>query len=342
MRAAVMRGKKLVVTDIPEPVPGPGQVLVETLACGICGSDLHQLNHMEQLVEAARASELPFEFDLERDVVMGHEFSAKVVELGPGASGVELGDVVVSMPAVATPQGVAPIGYSNDYPGGFGERMVLTSGMCLKVPDGLDPRHAALTEPMAVGLHAVAKSGIKPGESAIVLGCGPAGLAVVAALRLAGVRQIVAADFSPTRRDLAALMGADKVFDPLQEPTIDTARRMGGAQGLVIFEVVGLPGMIDQAMRAAPHSARIMVVGVCMEPDTVLPTMGVLKELTIQFAFGYDPQEFARTLQLIAQCDIDVGPLITDEVGISGVPDAFKALANPDAHAKILIEPALG
>ncbi len=346
MRAAVVRNRQLVVGDVPEPVPGPGQVLVETIACGICGSDLHGLKYAEKLVEAARASGVPESspilFDPERDLVMGHEFSARVVELGPGASGLDPGDVVVSIPALATPQGVAVIGYSNDYPGGYAERMVLTAGMCLKVPDGLDPRHAALTEPMAVGLHAVNRAAIQPEESAIVLGCGPVGLAVVAALRLARVRRIVAADFSPARRDLALGLGAHEAVDPNRESAVEVARRIAGAQGLVVFEAVGVPGMLDQAMRAAPRSARILVVGACMETDTVWPLLGLTKELTISFALGYDFAEFARTLDLIAQGDIDVAPLITGEVGISGVPDAFQSLANPDAHAKILVQPALG
>src|SRR3972149_3136084 len=173
-----MRAKRLVVDDGPDPVAGPGQVLGETLACGICGSDLHTLQHPEELVEAARATGAPFVFDVERDLVMGHEFSARVLEFGPGVSEVEPGDVVVSVPVVLTPHGLEGIGYSNDYPGGYGERMVLMASLCLKVPDGLDPAHAALTEPMAVGLHAVAKSGIGEGESALVLGCGPGGVGV--------------------------------------------------------------------------------------------------------------------------------------------------------------------
>jgi threonine dehydrogenase-like Zn-dependent dehydrogenase len=344
MRAAVVRGKQLTVRDVPEPVPGPGQVLVETIACGICGSDLHQLQHPDELVEAARLSGAPLLFDVEQDLVMGHEFCARVVDLGPdpGSSILQTGDVVVSMPTVVTPQGPALIGYSNHYPGGYAERMVLQAALCIKVPDGLDPRFAALTEPMAVGVHAVAKSAIKEGESAVVLGCGPVGLAVIAALRLVGVRRIVATDFSPLRRRLASHLGANLAVDPREELAIDAWRRVGGGIGPVIFEAVGVPGILDQAMKAAPRSSRLVVVGVCMETDTIWPLVGITKELTIQFAFGYDPQEFGRTLQLIAQGDIDVAPLITGEVGISGVTGAFRTLANPDEHAKILVEPALG
>jgi 2-desacetyl-2-hydroxyethyl bacteriochlorophyllide A dehydrogenase len=342
MRAAVMRNKTLVVDDVPEPVPGPGQVLVETIACGICGSDLHALQHPEKLVESAAASGAPFIFDVNKDIVMGHEFSARVITPGPGVSNVQPGDVVVSIPVVLSADGFAGIGYSNTYPGGYAERMVLSAPLCIKVPDGLDPRHAALTEPMAVGLHAVAKSGIKTGDAALVLGCGPVGLAVIAALRLAGIEPIVAADFSAARRGLAKTMGAHEAVDPRQEPAIDAWRRVEGTRPLVIYEAVGVPGMLDRAMRDAPRQARILVVGVCMEVDQVWPMLGINKELTIQFALGYDPAEFQRTLDCIARGDIDVKPLITGEVGIAGVPEAFRTLASPDAHAKILVEPALG
>ncbi len=342
MRAAVMRGKRLVVDEVPEPTAGPGQVLVETLACGICGSDLHTLQHPEQLVEAGRASGTPFLFDVERDLVMGHEFCARVIELGPGVTNVEPGDIVVSVPILLNPDGAVGIGYSNDYPGGYGERMVLTSALCLKVPAHLEPSHAALTEPMAVGLHAVAKSGIGPSESAVVLGCGPVGLAVIAALRMAGIETIVAADYSPVRREFARGMGAHEAVDPREEPAIKAWQRIDGSRGLVLFEAVGLPGMIDQAMRDAPRSSRIVIAGVCLESDTIWPAIGVTKELSLQFVLGYTGEEFARALQSIADGTVDAAPLITGEVGISDTPKAFDELASPGAHAKILVRPALG
>ncbi len=341
MRAAVMRGHDLFIEDIAEPRPGAGQVLVEVIACGICGSDLHALKHADQLMASAAASGAPFVFDPEAGLVMGHEFSARVIETGAGVA-LRPGDVVTSMPVMLSGSGFASIGYSNEFNGGYAERMLLAAALCLKVPDGLDSRHAALTEPMAVGLHAVAKSGIAQGDAALVMGCGPVGLAVISALKLAGIEPIVAADFSAARRALATRFGAHEVVDPKHEPAIDAWKRVDGTRPLVIFEAVGVPGMIDRAMRDAPRLARLLVVGVCMETDNIWPMLGINKELTLQFALGYTPEEFSRTLTSIAVGDIDVAPLITGEVGIAGVPDAFAALANPDAHAKILVVPALG
>jgi threonine dehydrogenase-like Zn-dependent dehydrogenase len=347
MRATVMTQWQLSVEDVPDPVPGPGQVLTKVLACGICGSDLHLLQHgpkqlkLREELQADRPPDpmAPIMFEPDRPMVMGHEFCCEVVDLGPGCDNLEVGDVVVSFPVAFDAQGLHGIGFSNLYPGGYAELMVLNDLMALKVPAGLPPRLAALTEPLAVGVHAVAKSGITSGDAALVLGCGPVGLAVIADLRMRGIGPIVAADFSPTRRRLAEHLGADEVVDPRQETGIAAWRRVDGTRPLVIFEAVGVPGMLDSAMRAAPKGSRILVVGVCMEQDHVQPIVGISKELTIQYALGYEPHEFAGSLVAIADGRVDLEPILTGSVGIDGVPGAFHDLANPDAHAKILVEP---
>jgi threonine dehydrogenase-like Zn-dependent dehydrogenase len=206
--------------------------------------------------------------------------------------------------------------------------------LLLEVPNGLATEQAALTEPMAVGLHAVNKARLQAGDSALVIGCGPVGLAVIAALRLRGVRPIVAADFSPRRRELAVALGADTVVDP--SPVLPAERWRAAT---VVFECVGVPGVIDQIMEHAPKGARVVIVGVCMEPDTIHPLRGISKELNLQFVLGYDGEEFAETLRHIAEGVIPTAPLITGKVGVNGVAEAFTALASPERHAKILVEP---
>jgi threonine dehydrogenase-like Zn-dependent dehydrogenase len=347
MRAAVMRDRSLVVDDVADPVPQDGQVLAEVLACGICGSDLHALAHPEQMVAmAAEGADSmpagmpsPTPMDLHRDVVMGHELSARIVDVGPEVHNRRVGDVVVSLPIAWDLGGIHPIGYSNTYPGGYAEQVVLNELLTFEVPDGLDPLRAALTEPMAVGLHAVNRSQITKGEAAVVFGCGPVGLATIAVLALRGIEPIVAADFSPARRALAAQMGAHEVVDPRVEGAGDAWRRVDGQKPAVLFEAVGVPGMIDEAMKAAPRNARILVVGVCMETDTIWPMRAIGRELSVIFSFGYDPMEFAETLALLADGSLDVGPLVTGSVGVDGVPAAFQSLADPEAHAKILVVP---
>jgi threonine dehydrogenase-like Zn-dependent dehydrogenase len=224
--------------------------------------------------------------------------------------------------------------------GGYAERMLLSAPLLVEVPNGLDPAHAALTEPMAVGLHAVNKSGIAAGTGALVLGCGPVGIAVIAALKLRGVEPIVATDLSPARRALAVRMGATEAVDPVAEPAFDAWSRIGKGKGSpVVFEAIGVPGIIDGALRDAPAGSRLVVVGVCMEPDTITPLWGVTKELNIQFVLGYDPMEFGQSLRSIAEGEIDVGPLITGEVGLDGVGGAFADLGDPERHCKILVRP---
>ena len=340
MRAAVMRSAQLVIDTVPDPVPGSGEVLVQTRACGICGSDLHALKHADKMVEAARETGAPFALDVTRDVIMGHEFCAEVVDVGPDTNtSVRTGDRVVSMPIVFRNDRIEGVGYSNEVPGGYGELMVLSASLVLPVPNGLATDHAALTEPMAVGVHAVAKARMEPYDAPLVIGCGPVGLAVIAALKLCGVEPIVAADFSPMRRALAERMGAHVVVDPAERPAFDAFAQAANMRPAVVFECVGVPGLLRQIMRDAPIQARVVVVGVCMEDDLIKPIFGINKELSLQFVLGYTPDEFTNTLQAIAEGRIDVAPLITGRVGIEGVPQAFETLARPDAHAKILVEP---
>ena len=340
MRAAVMRNKQIVTDTLPDPVPGSGEVLVKTLACGICGSDLHMLRHADKMMESMRDTGAPFVPNLRADVVMGHEFCAEIVDFGPNTlKRIPIGSRVVSMPISFRGGRPQAVGYSDEVPGGYGELMVLTEPLLLEVPNGLATEHAATTEPIAVGVHAVAKANATPRDAALVIGCGPVGLAVIAGLRLAGVETIVAADYSPMRRHLAQHMGAQVVVDPNETRPIDAWREVAGAKGAVLFECVGVPGVIDELMRSAPPQSRIVVAGVCMEDDTIRPIFGINKELNVQFVLGYTPDEFAKTLRALAEGEIDVAPMITSKTGVGGVGDAFRALANPEAEAKILVEP---
>jgi threonine dehydrogenase-like Zn-dependent dehydrogenase len=346
MRAAVLRSGSLYVRDdVEEPTPALGQVLVEVKACGICGSDLHFAKHGAEMLSLGktmegRASLGPDdEIDLSRDVFMGHEFAAEVLEVGPDTEALAPGTLVTSMPVLMGMDGVRPIVYSNTVKAGYGERMLLTAPLLLEVPNGLPAKYAALTEPMAVGLHAVNRARLEPGEGALVIGCGPVGLAVIAALKLKGVGPIVAADFSPARRSLAVTMGATEAVDPRDETGWAAWGRAGGGRPLVVFEAVGVPGVLDDILRMAPVGSRVVVVGVCMEPDAITPFFGIAKELNVQFALGYDPMEFAECLRAIAEGDIDVAPMVTAEVPLDGVPGAFEALADPEEHCKIIVTP---
>jgi threonine dehydrogenase-like Zn-dependent dehydrogenase len=260
-----------------------------------------------------------------------------VIDYGPRTERkLKPGTRVCAMPVMLEADGPKGMGYSNIYVGGYAEQMLLSAPMVLEVPNGLPTEHAALTEPLAVGVHAVEKGMLKGDEAPLVVGCGPVGLAVIAALRLKNIRPIVAADFSPKRRDLAVKMGADVVVDPAIE---DPYARLAKDKRAAIFECVGVPGLIQQVFEKAPRDARVVVVGVCMEPDMVEPMFGIVKELSVQFVLGYTPDEFARSLRLLAEGAVDAPSLITGKVGLDGVKAAFEELGNPERQTKILVEP---
>ena len=250
------------------------------------------------------------------------------------------------------------IGYSNDHVGGYAERMLLSEALLLEVPNGLAAEHAALTEPLAVGIHAVAKANVRGDEVPLVIGCGPVGLAVIAGLKLKGLHPIVAADYSPARRALAA--AARRRFRrrpcadrspmrpgpsmPRCRPEQKAARPplqalLPALKPALIFECVGIPGLLQQVFEGAPRDARIVVVGVCMETDRSEPMLGIMKELNVQYVLGYTPDEFASALRLIAEGEVDAASLVTSTVGIDGVAAAFNDLANPERHTKIIVEP---
>jgi threonine dehydrogenase-like Zn-dependent dehydrogenase len=357
MRAAVTRGGQLVVGDVADPEPSSGHVVVRSLSAGICGSDLHALADFAHFTGLMDSVGVPL-LDPGADCVFGHEFCAEIVEHGPDtARTLPAGTRVCSVPIVVGPTGVEQIGYSNHYPGALAEHFVVQELLCLPVPDAVSTELAALTEPLAVGEHAVGLADLSPGQPCLVVGCGPVGLAVIAALKGRGHGPILAADFSPTRRRLAEAFGADEVIDPAQESPHDrwaaygvlrTAMERAGASMLggtvtdpVIFEAVGVPGMLQSLIADGPPHSRIVVVGVCMHTDSIEPFKAVTKELELRFSFGYTPDEFAATLARLGSAKGVPGAveLVTASVRLEGAPGAFETLRSPGEHGKILVTP---
>ena len=344
MRAMVLRGKELAIEDVERPSPGPGQVLAKVLACGICGSDLHAAKYMEDMVASAKASRRPTALDpgdLSKGIVMGHEFVAQVVEVGEGVDNWAPGARVTSMPVLVTPgtpTGFSSIGYSPDYPGAYGEYVLMSAAMLLKVPDGLPNDVAATTEPCAVGLHAVRQAKIQPGEHALVMGAGPIGLMTLLWLKHDGIKHVTVTDFAPGRRDLAKQHGADLVLDPQDSDVIDAISDACGGVPPVVFECVGVEGTLQQAMETVENNGRVVVVGVCMKEDKIMPMVGITKQLTLQFVLGYTPDEYAETLIALGEGSVDTRALITRRVSLDELPGAFAALADP-FDCKVVVVP---
>jgi len=380
MRAVTVHEGVLEVADLPVPEPGPGQVRLRVTRAGICGSDLHARHHADATADIAAEVGYPDFMRRDHTVVLGHEFTGTVEAYGPGCRRRwEVGQALVALPLLKDGEQVQMTGLSARAPGAYAEFVIVAEDAAMPVPDGLDPDLAALTEPLAVARHAVNRGDVGRRDAAVVVGCGPIGLAVVLMLKAAGVRRVIASDYSPGRRRLAVACGADVVVDPATESPWDVlaaekgvvtsvtrlygdgldalhalrrvprlpwwsvvkaAQRLGvGPRGPVVFECVGVPGVIDDIVTHAPFLARVVVVGVCMEPDSFRPTMAVNKELDLRFSFCYDPVEFRETLHLVADGTVDPRPLVTDVVGLDGVAEAFEALGRADDQAKILIDP---
>jgi 2-desacetyl-2-hydroxyethyl bacteriochlorophyllide A dehydrogenase len=344
MKAAVLRSGRMVVDTFAEPVPGEGEVLVAVHACGICGSDLHFVHHGANFLalssEMTGVTKRP-PVDLSRDVHMGHEFCAEVLEWGPRTTGPKPGTLVTSMPVLVRNGERQSLSFSNSVAGAYGERMVLSNELLVPVPTGVTAVNAALTEPLAVGLHAVNASSIKQGQSAVVIGCGPVGLTLIACLKNIGISPVIASDYSSARRAIAVQMGADVVVDPREQDVVSAWQQHDGKQPLVVFEAVGVPGLINNVMRDVPRETKIVVVGLCMEPDTIQPVFGVLKELILQFVVTYSPQEFEKAMHLISTGTIDVSPMVTGQVGLNDIAQAFSDLSQPERHTKIMVMPLM-
>ncbi|ALG83788.1 zinc-binding dehydrogenase [Gordonia phthalatica] len=380
MKAVVCHEGSLDVQEVQMPEPGPGHVLIKVLRAGICGSDLHARVHGDVAADIGQKVGYDNFMRPSQSVVMGHEFVGEVVSYGPKCrKRWKPGTSVVALPIIRHDDEVEMVGLSAQAPGAYAEYMVVQEDLAMPVPEGLRPELAALTEPLAVAHHAVRRGDVSKRDVAVVVGCGPIGLAVILMLKAVGVKTVVASDLSALRRDLARECGADIVVDPAVDspwdvtpaqdkyftrvgdlfsvafdamhalqfvPGVPWWSLMGVADklaltpsGPVVFECVGVPGMIDDLVTGAPFRSRVVVVGVCMEPDTFQPAMAGNKEIDLRFVFGYDPAEFRNTLHMIARGKVRPEPLLTGTVGLGGTAAAFDALGSAQHHAKVLIDP---
>lgn len=380
MKAVACHDGELSVVELPIPAPGPGQVLIRVIRAGICGSDLHARTQCDASADVADEVGYGGFMRSTESVVMGHEFTGDVVAYGPNCrKRWAPGTSVVAMPMIKHGDDAHLTGLSVHAPGAYADLLLVSEDLTMPVPDDVTADLAALTEPMAVAHHAVRRGDVGKRDVAVVVGCGPIGLAVILMLKAAGVRWVVASDLSAGRRALARRCGADVVVDPTTESPWDActekrkyltrasdlfdtafgamhelqripgvpwwkvmrlAERVGATpQGPVVFECVGVPGIIEDIVSHAPFRSRVVVVGVCMLPDTFRPAMTINKEIDLRFVFGYDPGEFRDTLHMIADGKVDPSPLITATVGLGGVQAAFDALAGAERHAKVLIDP---
>jgi (R,R)-butanediol dehydrogenase/meso-butanediol dehydrogenase/diacetyl reductase len=330
MRAVVVAGpRRLAVENVPDPTPEPGQAVLRVSACGICGSDLH-MHQAGYLPEGA---------------VMGHEFCGEVVE---AAGDLRVGERVCALPVLScgrcercrsglgvycTSQRALGLGPA---PGAFAEYVAVAAHEAVRLPDGVDDAHGALVEPLAVALHAVDVARLAPGESCLVVGAGPIGLALTLWARQLGAGEVIVSERAPGRRTVAEQLGATRAVDPAHE---DLAAILPPDGVDVVFEAVGAQGLIQQCIERVRFRGRVVVAGVCITPDSFQPATAVLKEAALHFVLAYERSDFLRTVQMLERGSIHPGPMISDRVGLDDVPAAFEALAKPTDQCKLLVTP---
>ena len=335
MQAAVFKqpGQPMVVESVADPSPEPNELVVKVKYCGICGTDLHSTR------EGPAA--------LACDSILGHEFVGEVVEVGASVQREwRVDDRVCALPFLACGACVSCVNgrpfeclqlkcIGIDQPGGFAEYVKTGSSETIALPDELEMEQAALIEPLAVGLHAVRVAGLQVGQRVLITGAGPIGLAVAIWARFLGAREVVVSEFVPPRQRLAERLGANHIIDPSQDLAAQFADATGGEPDL-IFECVGAPGLLQQCIELAPRRGKIVPVGVCEQPDTILPFPALIKELQIQFAIAYTRADFETVIAMLAQGRVDATPLVTDTVSLEDMPAAFEDLRTPNQQCKVL------
>ncbi len=350
MKAAVWYGKEDVrIEDVPVPGVGAGQVKVKIAACGVCGSDLHEY-YSGPFVIPSRPH--PLTGRSGGPLILGHEFSGEVTEVGEGVQGVAVGERVTVNPLIYCGRchyclkgehimctKLGTVGFAWD--GAFAEHVVVPSYGVLKLPDTVTDEMGATIEPLAVAIHAVNRSGMKTGDNVAIIGAGPIGLFVLQACKAAGAGHVYVVEPMKARLDTAARTGAHAVFDPT---AVDAGREIagltGGLRADIAFDCVGNQASFDTAVKVTGRRAKICVVGLALKPIQVPFIRLWGHEKQIRFSSGYQ-DEFSTAIAYLEDGRVRVDDLITGHISLDDlVEDGIKELKeHPDRHVKILVYP---
>lgn len=333
MRAAVMQGlhKPLAVETIDDPTPGEGDVVVKVGRCGICGSDLHMTEDPAYGQGAGS--------------ILGHEFAGEVVALGKGVDGLQTGDLVSVIPLQSCGQchscRTGEVQWCERFGlqgGGYAEYALTRPNQCVHLPRSASLADGAIVEPLAVALHGVALSGMRIGDKVLILGAGPIGLAIAFWARRYGAGRVVVQDLALWQRDRALQMGA---HDFIVEPTdpVGSAERALGGKADVVFECVGMPGLIAQAVEQVRNDGTITLLGLCTRPDTFNSFAMLSKQVKLVTSAFFTRQEYQAALDALDRGAVEPRLLVTDTISLDATPDVFESLRKRTQQCKVLINP---
>ncbi len=327
-------GEPLQLQELPDPEPGPGEVVLKVVRCGICATDMHMTR------DHAFAAPPGF--------VLGHERGAEVVALGKGVERLKVGDHVVPHNAQGCGQcetcrkGIPFFCTSMQMNmGGFAQYMACGEHVCAKLPETLPLDDAALVEPLAVGFHAVELSAITPGARIAVIGAGPMGLAALFWAKRAGAEKAAMIATSRTREGIARGMGAD-AFLTTGDAVIGEVHEALGGPPDVVFECTGTTGAIAQSVNMVKPSGTVTVVGMCTSVDSWIPALAMLKEVRIQFAVGTSVPQFLKVIDTLHAGHVEPRLMVTDTVSLQGLPAMFEAMKAGSAQCKVMVDPWAG
>jgi len=336
--AKLVAPRKIVIEEAPKPTPGPHEVIIEVRYCGICGSDIHAYHGRHPFIHPP--------------IVLGHEFSGVVHEVGESVEYVFRGQRAVVEPLLTCGRclncrlgdynrckELKVIGCQTD--GAFAEFVKVPAHRVFEIPDDLDFLTAAFTEPVAVAVHAVKRAGPLAGNKVLVLGSGTIGLLVAAVSKIYGAAEVISTDIYDYKLDVALRMGADQVVNVRRESLEEYIFKHVDPEGVdVVFECVGgVKETLEQAVKVTRRGARVVVVGVFGKPVEVNVGLVQDKELEVKGSAVYIFKDFLDAIELLRRRRIDVRPLATKVFSLDQVPDAFKYIdEHRDTAIKVLIK----
>jgi len=333
MKAVVCVPGGAELTEVPDPRPGPGDVVVAVDACGLCGSDVHTIE---------RGMGRPGQ-------ILGHEFSGRVAEIAPDVSGWKVGQAVAVNPVGwcgscrACGRGVpwlcnAAGNLGVSAPGAYAQYVAAPQNQLVALPDGLPTELGAHAEPLAVALRAAGLARLGPGDAALVYGVGPIGLNVIMCLRLAGVEQIVGAGRSPGRRAAAAKVGADVVIDTTQISVTQHVRD-SGRRFAAVLECSAAPGAITEALEVLEPGGTCVEVALTQETPAISMFAMVASGLRLAGSCSFAPEDYEAAVGHIAAGRVPVADIISERVGLDAVPEALTRLRHPGHLVRVLTRP---